>query len=114
MKNILDISESTLLFEISGEVVSLEYLLLEKINLKNKKFCYFIFLNSQFNRLKDFIFVRKKGNISFFFSKANPLDKNVGTQLFFTPRNNSFVLLAYAKTNIKKNEILKTDDIYLV
>lgn len=63
-----DISESTLLFEISGEVVSLEYLLLEKINLKNKKFYYFKFLNSQFNRLKDFIFVRKKGNISFFLS----------------------------------------------
>ena len=107
-----DIKEGSLLFEVSGEVVSYEYLKTKSEYLKNKQFCYYYLTKNKLNRFIDFILINKFGNISYFVCKGSPISENVGTQAFFDTKSGEIILLAYSKTNIKKSEILKSCDIY--
>ena len=107
-----DIKDGTLLFEISGEVVSYEYLKLNAEYLKNKKFCYFKLFKNQLDKCQDFVLIHQSGNIAFFIIKSSPIFENVGAKAFYIPKIGRIVLLAFATNDIKKYEVLKSSDIY--
>ena len=107
-----EIKNGTLFFEISGEVVSYEYLKSKAEYLKNKKFCYFKLFKIQFNKYQDFVLIHQFGNIAFFITKSSPIFENIGVKAFYDPKSGRTLLLAFATNDIKKYEVLKSSDIY--